>query len=804
MKYTREAFGSSTSPATALPLAALLALIVGLFTTTPVLAQNEGASAPSENKTLVEPPSAGDETEQLGPTVQEIEIEYVGPRSISRDVILSNMRTTVGQPYSPRSVEEDVRTLYSTGFFVNLRIYDEPHPDGVKVVVIVQPKPVVKEIIVTGAEKLGEKRIRKKISTKVGDTLSEQKVAADAQAVRDYYQEKGFKNAQVEYKIDVNEQIGRAVLTYVVTENEMLIVHQVKFIGNESFSHDELQDQMKTRPENWLSFINKSGRFLDEQFNDDLQKLREFYFSHGYIDMEVKDVDFDNYEPESLRIAITLFEGIQYRVGNVQLEGNTLYTSEKIRKKLPMLEGGVFSPQGLDQDVQAIKDLYGEDGYIDTEVIPERQPNIESGRMDIVFKIREGSQYYVEQVVIQGNTRTKDKVIRRELALTPGDVYDSVRADASKKRLENLGYFSKVEVTRQDPGVPGRKNMVVSVEEKRTGSVTFGVGFSTIDSVLGFVELQQGNFDIANFPSFTGAGQKFRTRLQYGLRRKDFTMNFTEPWFLDQRLSLGFDLFYNEANYLSSDYDQRRYGTAVRLARALNEFWTVGVRYQIENIEIFDVDGGASNVIKAEKGSRSKSSVRGSLTYDTRDNVFLTHKGERVEFWAEGAGGVLMGDTDIWKLGAEAQKWWGLPYDLIFSAKGSTAVADSYNGQNRVPIFDRYFLGGSRTVRGFDYREVGPRDSEDEPIGGLTMAYSNFELTYPIIDRVRGAVFYDMGVVNSGSFDYSAANYEAGVGFGFRMDLPIGPLRIDFGFPVVYEEYNDHLMKFHFDVGYQF
>ncbi|MFH1067763.1 MAG: outer membrane protein assembly factor BamA [bacterium] len=755
-------------------------------------------------KTLIKPPSSSSEDSQRGSIVKEIVIEYIGPRSVAREVILSNMRTTVGQPYSATAVEEDIRSLYATGFFTNLRIYDEPMGDGVKVVVIVQPKQTVKEVIIKGAKHISDKAIKKKISGKVGETLNEQKASADAQTIRDYYQDKGFKDAKVEYKIDVDEKAGHSKVTYTITEGPKQIIRDIVFVNAKAFTQKQLRKVMKTRVENWLYFINKSGKFKDEQFKEDLIKLRDFYFEHGYIDMSVKNVAYEKYGEDSLRIKITVFEGIPYQVGKLSFKGNTLFTEDQIRKRMKMLEGKVYSPQGLEADIKAIRDLYGEKGYIETEVGPERQPNIESGKMDLVYQIKESAQFFLEKIVIQGNNRTKDKVIRRELALIPGDVYDTIRAEASKRRLENLGYFSKVDVTDRDTSVPSRKNMVVTVEEKRTGSVTFGVGFSTVDSVLGFVELQQGNFDIMNFPTFTGAGQKFRTRVQYGLKRKDFVVSLTEPWFLNQKLALGGDLFFNESNYLSDVYDQRRYGGAIRLSRALNQFWTIGLKYQLENIEIFNVDSTASTLIKEEEGGRSKSSVLGSLTYDTRDSVFLSRHGEKIEFTAEAAGGPLLGQTKIWKLGAEAQKYFLLPYDLIFAINGVTGIEGTHSGGERVPIFDRYFVGGSRSVRGFSYRAIGPRDNTNEPIGGRTMGYGNLELTYPIMSRVRGAVFLDAGFNNSGVLDYSLADYEAGTGFGLRLDLPIGPLKLDLGFPIVYQPYNDATIKFHFDVGYQF
>ena len=786
----------------------LLVCFLG-FLPSSVSAQESVAPATpvADERTLVQPPSQPQNVEARGPIVKEIEVEFAGAKSVDKSVIISNMRTTVGQPFSQAAIQEDVRNLYATGLFVNLRMFDEPVGDGVKVVVIVEPKPLIKEIVINGYKKIKENAVRKKITSKVGDPLSEQKVSADSQAIKAYYQDKAFYEAQVEYKIDINEQVGRAVVTYNITEGPRDFITEVEFIDAKAFPQKILGKQIKTRSKNWLSIINKSGIYKSDQVDEDLKKLQEYYQKNGYIDMVVKDVSTESIGEDRIKLKITVFEGIKYQTGTVQIQGNTLYDTARIMSTITMKEGTVFSPQGLQADIQAIKDLYGTDGYIDCEVTPTRQANIERGRMDLVLSIKEGSQSFVEKVVIQGNDRTKDKVLRREMALAPGEVYDSVKADASKKRLESLGYFSKVDVAPQDTNIDNRKNVLVTVEEQRTGSITFGAGFSTVDSLLGFVELTQGNFDATKFPNFTGGGQKFRTRLQYGLTRKDFIVSLTEPWFLNQRLSLGGDLFFNESSYDSNDYDQRRFGGDIRIARALNQFWTIGGKYQLEQIEIYDVNTANVPQLAQEEGNRSKSSVRGTLTYDTRDSLILSRKGEKIEFAAEGAGGPLWGQTDIWKLELEGSKYWGLPYDLIFSMRGATGVVGSYNNMpNGVPIYDRFFIGGSRTVRGFNYREVGPRyPGTDEPSGGNTMGYGSFELTFPIMDRVRGAVFVDGGFNNVGTFDYSLSDVQVGTGFGLRLDLPIGPLRLDLGFPVVADRFNDgSIVRFHFDVGYQF
>jgi outer membrane protein insertion porin family len=761
-----------------------------------------------------------------GPIVREINIEYIGPKTVAKSVILSNMRTTVGEPYTAASVEEDVRNLYATGFFTNLAIKDEPLGDGVRVNVVVQPKPLVKEIVINGAHRIKESRVKKEIKSKIGEPLSEQQISEDTDKIRDLYLDKGYNQVQVSYKIDTNEEFGRSVVTFIISEGDRAYVTSLEFVGNTHLTSKELQKVMKTRKKNLFSFINKSGLFKEDDFKQDLDNLRAYYNGKGYIDMEVKDVKYEYPSKDQMKVIITVFEGIQYTVGKIDFTGNAIFTKQELRNYrgfpvIRMSEGKVYSPRDftkegkepdeqtatLDNDLKRIRDLYGARGYIDMEVTPERQANVESGKIDILYHITEGSQSYVEQIIIQGNNRTKDKVIRRELAVAPGQIYDSVRADQSKKRLENLQYFEKVDISPQDTTVPNRKNMVVTVEEKRTGSITFGAGFSSVDSLLGFVEITQGNFDLFNFPYFTGGGEKFRVRIQYGLERQDAEVEFKEPWFLEQRLSLGYDLFYHNATYLSTYYDERNFGASVSLSRAFGQFWSGSVTYTLQDFQVYDFQNGPSPQILAEGGWRDESSITLGMSYDSRDSVLLSRRGIHADFSAEFAGGPLLGQTNIYKVQADAQKYISLPYDMILMLGAATGDVNYYDTSTEVPIFDRFFIGGSRSVRGFNNRDIGPVDENLEPLGGDTMFYTNIELTFPIIDRVRGAIWNDAGFLDARAFHYTDAFQEgdAAAGVGLRLNLPIGPLRLDYGLPYKDEGYNhSNTGKFSFDVGYQF
>ena len=744
------------------------------------------------------------QAQEPGPIVRDIVVEYVGPPSISKARVIDNLATRIGAPYSERAAEADIRALYATGGVANVRIFAEPYGDGVRVTVLLQGRPVIEEIIIEGAEQLPLRRVRREVSSKVGDVLTEEKLEADRQKILTLYENKNFAEVDVQYRIEEIAGTNQVRVFFQVTEGPRLIVRRINFFGNDSVRKRDILKVMKTRPWNILSFINRSGRLLPAQMEEDRVAIRTLYQNRGFADAEVTDVQTVPLEGKGVELNITIVEGIQYRVNTVKLEGVNIVPSDEIKARLKMVDGSLFTPKGMGDDLKALRDFYGARGYVDMLVVPEILP-AGPGAVDVTYRIDEGVQSYVNLINIQGNTRTKDRVIRRELAVKPGDVFDTTLVTVSRQRLENLNYFSRVETSPSDTIVPGRKDLNVIVEEKRTGSFNFGAGFSTIDSLVGFAELQQSNFDLFNWPSFVGGGQRFRIRGQYGLERRDFIISLTEPWFLGYRLSVGAEGYYREANYLSDVYDQTNYGGAFQARRQLWRSLSGRMEYRIEGIRIFDVDeDNAGQVIQDSAGDYTKSAFSGSLIWDTRDSLFLTRKGEVVELTGFISGGGLGGNVQDYGISLEGAKFILLPFDIIFMVKGELAVVDSWGGSDDVPIFDRLYLGGSNNLRGFDYREVGPVDEFDNPIGGSTLGYTTFEITIPIVPRVRFAIFSDFGFVNPTAYDFSTASLNGDIGFGVRLDLPIGPIRIDYGYPILYESFNGPPGKFNFNIGYQF
>ena len=746
--------------------------------------------------------SPPDVARQTPPIVRSIDVQYTGPATISRERILAQMRTKIGLPYSDTVAENDIRALYNTGQVQNVRIFGQPEGDGVKVIVAVQTRTMLNEIQIDGATRISPKKLRKNLGVKLNTPLREEDLEKGREKIIETYQAHGFNDVEVTFRVEAIDAIrGTSRAVYTVNEGIKGSVSTVRFEGNTHFSDRVLRKQMKTRQKTLFSFVDKSGRLDETQLQDDLQKVREFYQNHGYIDVAVRDVTKQRTSSGALQIVIAIDEGPQYHVGKLTFVGYKVTTEQKLRAVVKMKEGSVYSAKAIKDDAKALADAYGSGGYVDLTIVPETS-QAHDRLIDITYKIDEGQRSYVERISISGNTRTKDKVIRREVLIAPGDIFNTVRVETSKKRLENLGYFSKVDTFPVDTEVEGRKYLDIQVEEKRTGSLNFGAGFSTVDSLIGFIELTQGNFDITNWPSLTGGGQKFRIRLQGGTERKDVELALTEPWFMDRPISVGLTTYYHEANYLSSIYDQRNYGFSLDVRKGIRPFLYGSLSYRLESIDTFNVALSASPELIAETGPSTKSVFSANLTWDRRDNPFLTRSGERITYtwWVAGPGGT----EQIYGFDVEASKYWRLPWDTILLINAEVAGVDRWGDQTKlVKIYDRLFLGGSNNLRGFDFRDVGPKDRNGEPLGGQSMARATIEWTFPIVEKARGALFYDTGFVNTNPWDYNFNNVASDIGFGLRLDLPIGPLRVDYGIPLQ-QAGNHGSGKFNFNVGYQF
>ena len=802
-----------------------------------------------------------------GPKVVRVDIKHAGPTTVSDDLIHANIHVKAGDVYQPAVVDEDIRNLYATGLFYNIRVAAERAGDGLVLVYVVQAKLRLTDIKFTGNKKFNDLKLKKKVTSKVGDPLDEQKLFSDGQAIEELYQKSGYPGTQARYAVVPDENAGRGSVTFEIKESHKIKIAGVQFVGAQAFSERKLRGEIKTRRHWMFSWLTGSGVFKEDQFKEDREKLAEFYREKGHIDFEIKEVQTNYPTPAAMVLRLVIYEGQPYKVGAVTFEGTTLlptnavspafkagplpaaaadrrgwFDQRDLNRVFVMKAGDTFTGKGMTKDIETVENFYGAKGHIDVDrasgdLRVSRIANTEKNTMDLKFKVNEGQKSFVEKIDIRGNTITKDKVIRRELTVSPGDVFNMVGVKRSKARLEGLQYFEKVDARPEDmdPPIPGRKNLIIGVEEKNTGNFSLGAGFSSVDSIVGFVEVSQGNFDLFHAPTFTGGGQKFRLRLQLGTRRQDYVLTFVEPFFLDRKLALGVELYHRDLNFQSIGnlYDEIRAGMKLSLTRALwSDYLMASVNYTIESVGIrlndglhddrpIRIDPGSGrdvdifvdprNVPQAildEKGYSLVSKVGLSLAYDTRNSVLLPDAGQRSEITVDFAGGPLGGGKEYYRL--ELKSAWyfrGFFKGHVLELAGRTGVADGFNGHT-VPFYDRYYLGGLYSLRGFRYRGISPREPGfDEPVGGNTYWFGTAEYSIPIIQKektggVRFAFFYDIGSVTKASYDYNLGRYSDNWGLGLRLNLPIGPLRLDYGIPIKHDSFSGSGGKFQFGVGY--
>jgi outer membrane protein insertion porin family len=527
----------------------------------------------------------------------------------------------------------------------------------------------------------------------------------------------------------------------------------------------------------------------NDQFDDDLEKLRDYYREQGYLDVEIApdQVIFEYPKPNRLVITIGIKEGRRYKVGDITFTGNKLHPTALLKRVIRRRTGMIFAPTKLDKDVERLEDFYGRDGYLDTRVRLNRKPNIATGNIDIQYQVTESERFNVESIVIEGNTKTKSTVVVRELVLGPGDVFDSVRMKISKLRLENTRFFEDVSVTPQETNIPGRRNMRIAVKEARTGNLSFGAGFSSLERATVFAELSQGNFDLFNRHSlFQGDGQKFRLKLSIGSLSSEVSLSFEEPWLFQRQLALGFNLFRTSSEYNSSYYTEIDTGGEVYLRKRLFGLFEGRLAYGYQVVSINSVSSTASSVIRSLAGDSSVSKVSFQLLRDTRDKIINTTRGNRLEVDTAVAGGPFGGDNNFYSVELRGSQFFPIfeAQTQVLSLIARGGVIQNFGDSNDVAYYNKFYLGGPTTLRGYEYRMVSPRDQFGEPIGGKSYAFFSAEYSLDIVSPVRFAVFYDAGFVNKGAYDFSPANFTDDFGFGLRLFVAGSPLSLDFGIPL--------------------
>ena len=736
-------------------------------------------------------------------------IRYVDVRdnkTVSSAKILSKLKTKRGTFFLKKVVNEDVKRLYLMGFFSEVSVTLEEVQDGVGVVFVVKEKPPLIAIRFVGNRLYKEKKLRPVIKSKLNEFADEKRLKRDAEEIEGMYKRAGYPWVDVTYRIDIDEEVNHATAVFIVKEGPRAVVRRIKIIGNTAFKDAHIIKVMKSRTSGFF----RSGVYKKDVVDDDMERIKHFYKKEGFLDIEV------NYEVVSqetgrkrwIELAVHVDEGRKYIAGDVKIVGNKVFSEEQLKSLLKMRPGNTFTDVALHTEIGSIQDYYFDKGYIMAKVRPDTLLNLQTDRIDISYNVVEGEVCYVNKVNVRGNTKTKDIVIRRELRIHPGDRYDGVKLKKSKERLYNLGFFEDITFDIEESSVADRKDMLVEVKESKTGEFSFGGGFSSIDRVIGFIEVEQRNFDLLNFPTFTGDGQDLKLRAEFGSVRKNYLLSWTEPWIFDYPLSFGFDLYASERNRSGSTgyaYDETKEGGAIRLGKEFTDYIRGDFTYRLESVDISDLSTSASQELKDELGKKTISSVFFQLTRDTRDNRFNPKTGMVASGSIQVAGGPIGGDRDFAKFFSSVSRYSSIG-PFVLELKLRDGIVTSFGGAGRVPIYERFFAGGTYTIRGYKERDIGPKDVSGDAIGGGIILLGNAELTFPIIKNIKGAFFIDTGNVwyrpdSKPKKGYSSSGIKAGIGTGVRINTPIGPVKLDFGFPLNADPHQEDKARFHFSMS---
>ncbi|MFH0918504.1 MAG: outer membrane protein assembly factor BamA, partial [Candidatus Omnitrophota bacterium] len=723
-------------------------------------------------------------------------IEIIGNQAISTNVIISKMKTRIGSAYQENIISDDLKRLYLLGFFSDIKIDTQDYKDGLKILINVVERPIIEKITFSGINliTMKDEKLKQQLKSRETQYLDYPSLAEDVRILKKMYEKIGYSQADVSYKVDQDTQANKARIAFTVVEGRKVRIKDILIQGNQTFPKGRILKLLKTK----RAWFFNAGVLKDEVAKEDIERIKSFYQREGFTDVLVAyEVKPDAKRSYLLFVTFKITEGKKYLVGSVVVQGNKDIPEKLVLKSLiECIPGKVFSQEAMKKDLTGIQGLYFDRGYISAQVQETTLVNTDSGRVDVTYSIIENQVVYVDKVKIRGNIKTKDLVIRREMRIHPGEKFDGEKLRRSKERLANLGFFEEVSYDTEETAEPTKKNLVVDVKETKTGAFSFGGGYSTVDQFVGFVELEQKNFDWRNWPYFTGAGQNMKLRASIGSLSNGFDLSFTEPWMFDYPVSFGFDLYrrtHDRDTESGYGYDEAVTGGDLRLGKELSEYLRADLMYRLDQIEISNPTDDASGDLLAEVGTNVISVISPSLTYDSRDNVFNTRKGDLFTAAFDFAG--LGGDKSYLKFFGRASHYFPMPRGAVLELRGRLGLAEPYGNTDKIPIYERFFAGGAYTIRGYEERKVGPVDpSSNDPLGGASMAVGNIEYTYPLFSFLKVAAFYDVGNVWESAGDIfsnknangvaNTGGFKSSFGLGLRINTPIGPIMLDYGIPM--------------------
>ncbi len=716
--------------------------------------------------------------------VRDIKID--GLERVEPETVLSYVDVKKNVLTDDAKLDESLKQLYATGLFEDVSL--NVSQDGLLIINVVE-NPVINKVLFDGNDKVDDTMLETEVRLQPRSTYSRAKVQEDVQRILEVYKRTGRYAVAVDPQIIKRDQ-NRVDLIFNIDEGPQAAITKINFVGNRHYSADDLQEVIMSKESRWYRIFASSENYDAEKTNYDKELLRRFYLKRGYADFRVVSAIAElSPDKKSFVLTFVLDEGKRYKISKLNVVSDIAdVNTDSLREFVELEEGGWYDADKAEKSVTVLTDELGKKGFAFVDVVPELNKNTETGELELTFHIKEGERFFIDRINITGNTRTHDEVIRREFRIEEGDAFNTSKLKDSRRNVENLNYFSKVDISTE-PKDENKADINVNVEEKSTGSFNVGVGYSTVNGALFRTGIYEDNF--------RGVGQRLGFDVGISQRAQEYDISFTEPYFLGRRLRAGVDLFRNEFDYQDEgSYDSETTGGRLRMGWNYTDDLSQQVRYTLRQDKISNVDDDASQYIKDEIGKYNDSSVGQTLVYDKRDSAINPKEGYYLSFGNDVSG--LGGDEKYLKFDAKAYQYYTLADYYTFKLFANAGYITGYGGKD-VRLSNRYYLGGS-TLRGFDVAGIGARDKyTDDALGGNWMLYTGAEVMFPIgLDEVgiRGRTFVDMGMLGKPDnmdkdiVDYSSSPRVA-AGFGFQWLSPMGQIDIDFAFPVMKEKYDE-------------
>ncbi len=727
-------------------------------------------------------------------------IDYKGNMRVPAETISTRISTRIGTYLDRQLIKQDIKSLYEIGQFEDIKVLQEDFEDGIKLVFVFVEKPVITEIGFEGNKKLKNDDLQEEIRIRTYTPLNEKELAISMENVREAYAKKGYYLAEVSYHTEVLED-GEVKLVFDIYENQGAIVRRVDFLGNKVFSDDKLRGVVRTKKKGVFSFITNSGKFNEDQLKQDAMLLTFHYLNHGYLKVKVKPSQVSiTKDKRYIFIGFEISEGKQYRIGSLTIDGDILTTKQELLDMMETKSGEVYSQLKLEQDIQRLSDFYGDEGYAYANIVPITVPNEETLTADINLAIEKGKRITIERINIYGNTVTRDKVIRREMLVQENDRYSERLLRQSRQKIMQLGFFEEVNFATPRGSRDDTIVLNVTVKERSTGSFNIGAGFSSVEHFILTASVQKNNF--------FGYGISGAVSAELSKKRQMFSLSVKDPYFLDTEWIVGGQVYRNAYHY--TDFRRVAMGGDITLGHRFFDNWVGEVGYRIEDIKISDFSYAVPQMFR-QNASGLTSAITLTLSYDKRDNRITPRDGYYLNYSNEVSGSKLGGDNDFYRTNLRAV-WYRPLYKkkLVFKQYGRIGYIKSL-GDGSVPLFERYFLGGPYSMRGFDPAEVGPTiriprspaGAESEFVyGGDKVLLFISELEYWLYEPagISAVVFFDAGNAFAEQQNYSVTNLRLDYGFGLRWNSPMGPMRFEWGFPID-KRSNERAVVFNFAIG---